>query len=249
MGEPKDTMQQRVDKADVSTGKDRFEKISNDYGELFTEVFAEQGMNYDRLQRSVLETVAKTAPNFRDLPILDIGIGDGATSAAFVEAGSKNITGIDLNPEMLAATKDKFGETIRLREMNATDMSAFHTGDFPIIIAGAAIHNIPIPERGKFWKEILRLSPDTLVLAEKVKDPDPVKHQADYNREVAAIREVYGKRHGLKEAEEEWVRHYEYDEREALTMNEIKENIADQYDTSVVFEMGLYKMVLAIKKK
>ena len=250
MGKPKDITQPMTE--NVTAGgsvNDRFEKLSKDYGELFTEVFALQGMNYDGLQRSVLETVSERVPNFREIPILDIGVGDGATSAAFVEAGSRKITGIDLNPEMLDATRDKFGDSISLREMNATDMSTFKPGDFTIIIAGAAIHNISIVDRGKFWKEILRLYPDTLVLAEKVKDADSEKHKADYDKEVAAIRKVYGEMHGLHEAEKEWVAHYEYDEREALMMNEIKENLADQYDTSVVFEMGLYKTVLAIKKK
>lgn len=229
--------------------EDRFQKLSNNYGELFSEVFAEQGMDYQRLQQSVLETVSSTLPNFRDLPILDIGIGDGATSAPFVAAGSTKLTGIDVNEEMVDAARARFGKSVDIRKMNAIDMRAFSRGDFEIILGGAAIHNIARPSRKMFWGEILRLNPRIFVLAEKIKDADPAKHETNYQREVAAIKRVYGEKHGLKEAEEEWLHHYEYDERESLTLAEIKESIGSNYEVSVVNEMGLYKTVLAKRKE
>lgn len=230
------------------TNDDRFLKISNDYGELFSEVFAEQGMDYEKLEKSVFDKVSEIEPNFKNLSILDIGIGDGATSALFLEAGCTKITGIDLNQEMVDATKVKFGDSVRLFKMNAVDMGTFEKGDFEIIIAGAAIHNIPKTERGQFWKELLRLSPKIFACAEKIKDSDIVKHKADYKSEIEAIKKVYGEKHELREAEREWLSHYEYDEREALGLDEITKNIGASYRVSVVFEMGLYKTVLAIKK-
>lgn len=230
------------------TNDDRFLKISNDYGELFSEVFAEQGMDYGKLEKSVFDKVSEIEPNFKNLSILDIGIGDGATSASFLEAGCTKITGIDLNQEMVDATKVKFGDSVRLFKMNAVDMGTFEKGDFEIIIAGAAIHNIPKTERGKFWKELLRLSPKIFACAEKIKDSDIVKHKADYKSEIEAIKKVYGEKHELREAEREWLSHYEYDEREALDLDEITKNIGESYKISVVFEMGLYKTVLAIKE-
>lgn len=230
------------------TNDDRFLKISNDYGELFSEVFAEQGMDYEKLEKSVFDKVSEIEPNFKNLSILDIGIGDGATSAPFLEAGCTKITGIDLNQEMVDATKVKFGDSVRLYKMNAVDMATFEKGDFEIIISGAAIHNIPKTERGQFWKELLRLSPKIFACAEKIKDSDIVKHEADYKSEIEAIKKVYGEKHELREAEREWLSHYEYDEREALGLNEISKNIGESYKISVVFEMGLYKTVLAIKK-
>lgn len=230
------------------TNDDRFLKISNDYGELFSEVFAEQGMDYEKLEKSVFDKVSEIEPNFKNLSILDIGIGDGATSAPFLEAGCTKITGIDLNQEMVDATKVKFGDSVRLFKMNAVDMGTFEKGDFEIIIAGAAIHNIPKTERGQFWKELLRLSPKIFACAEKITDSDIVKHKADYRSEIEAIKKVYGEKHELREAEREWLSHYEYDEREALGLDEITKNIGESYKISVVFEMGLYKTVLAIKK-
>lgn len=227
--------------------KDRFKKISSNYGDLFSEVFAEQGMNYEELEKSIYDNVSEVEPNFRDLSILDIGIGDGVSSSSFVNAGCKNITGIDLNQEMIDATRIKFGDSIRLFKMNATDMNKFQEGEFEIIISGATIHNIPKTERSTFWKEILRLRPRTFVFAEKIKDVDIEKHKRDYQKEIEAIKMIYGERHNLKEAEREWLSHYEYDEREALSLGEIKDSLGKEYNVSTVFEIGLYKTILAIR--
>jgi|GEM_PF-3595182 len=227
--------------------KDRFEKISSNYGELFTEVFSEQGLDYKKFQESVLENVKKLEPNFKELAILDVGIGDGETSEPFLKVGCKNVVGIDLNPEMLEAAREKFGDSIKLIKMDATKME-FKTGEFPIIITGAAIHNISKKDRENFWKELIRLSPEIFVSAEKIADPDSEKHLKYFNDEVKAIVKVYGEKHGLLEAEKEWIEHYADDERERLDLDEIKKNIGDKYDVEAVFEMGMYKTVVAKKK-
>lgn len=228
--------------------KDRFEKISNNFSELFAEVFVEQGLDYRKLQESVFENVSRLAENFREMPILDVGVGDGSTSKAFVEAGCRKVVGIDLNPDMLESARAKLGSGIGLVQMDATKMG-FAAGEFPIIITGTAIHNIPKKDRVGFWQEILRLSPEIFVTVDKIADPDPEKHAAYYASEVGAIRKVYGEKHGLHEAEKTWLDHYECDERERLELEEIEENLGRDYDVEVVFEMGVNKTVVAKKKK
>ena len=181
------------------------------------------------------------------MPILDIGVGDGSTSRAFIEAGCKKVVGIDLNPDMLESARENYGDKIELVRMDARKMG-FAAGEFPIIITGTAIHNIPKDERADFWKEILRLSPEVFVSADKIADPDPEKHTAQYESETSAIRKAYGERHGLHEAEKTWLEHYEYDERERLELGEIEENLGGEYDIEVVFEMGMNKIIVAKKK-
>ncbi len=227
--------------------QDRFEKIAHNYASLFSEVFLEQGLDYQKLQRSVFEAVQKQVPNFRETAILDVGIGDGSTSQAFLEAGCQKVTGIDLNEEMLAEAREKHGNSIQLVRMNATNM-AFRKQTFPVVIAGAAIHNIPREDRKKFWSELRRISPDIFVMAEKIVDPDSVKHKKQYDSEVSAIKKVYGEKYNLFDAEKVWVDHYEYDERERLELGEIQECLGEMYDISVVFEMGMYKTVVLKKK-
>lgn len=230
------------------TTNDRFSNISNDYGELFTEVFAEQGMDYRALELSVFHAVTSRHPDVRKISILDIGVGDGATSAPFIAAGCTQITGIDLNPAMVLKTKEKFGDAIRVLQMNAVDLSVFDARAFDVVMAGAAIHNIPPAERSLFWKELLRLDPLLFVCAEKIKDANAEKHRADYEREIKAISHVYGSRHGLKEAEQEWLQHYQYDEQIALTIDEIEDHIGERYQISILLEMGLYKTILAERR-
>lgn len=226
---------------------DRFKEISNNYGELFVEVFAEQGLDYKEFEKSVFENAERLQPNLQDTPVLDIGIGDGETSAFFLNAGCKKVVGIDLNPEMLKAAREKLGDLIQLVQMNATKLD-FNTNDFPVIVTGASIHNISKEDRKLFWKELLRLSPNLFVSAEKIADPDPEKHKKQYDSEVNAIKKVYGERHGLLGAEKEWLDHYEYDERERLDMSEIFDNIGAEYDIEIAKETGMYKTIVAKKR-
>ncbi len=227
---------------------DRFVKISNNYGELFAEVFAEQGLDYKKLQQSVFENVCKLKTDFKDAAILDIGVGDGATSAAFVEAGCKNITGIDLNPTMLEAARKKLGENIKLSQVDATNMSTFESNQFAIIISATMIHNIPKSKRIKFWKELLRLAPEVFVSADKIVDPDSELHKLYYDNEVEAIKKVYGEKHRLLEAEQTWLEHYICDEKERLEIDEITQALGDYYDIQIVFEMGVNKTIVATRK-
>jgi len=230
--------------------KDRFTKISSDYAELFYEVYSVQGLDYKKFEESVFENVKKLVPNFRNVPILDIGIGDGETSIPFLEAGCRRLVGIDLNPEMIKSAKKRlkrFGDSIKLFQMDATKMS-FKTSEFPIIISAMAIHNISKKDRIGLWKELIRLSPDIFVNAEKITDPDPMKYKTYYDNEIRAIKKVYGDKYGLHEVEKEWIKHYEDDEKERLLMSEIENNIGKEYNIEIVFEMGLGKTVVAIKK-
>jgi ubiquinone/menaquinone biosynthesis C-methylase UbiE len=231
---------------DLSQKKDRFKKISDNCADLSAEVFFEQGLDHKKFEESVFENVKKADPNFQKKTILDIGVGDGGTSESFIKAGCKKVVGIDLNSAMLKAAKEKLGDSIKLSQMDAIEMD-FMPGEFSIIITGAAIHNIPKKDRTNFWKELLRLSPDLFIAAEKITDPDPKKHQAQYNSVVSAIKKVYGEKHKLYKIEKEWLDHYECDERERLELDEIEEGIGEQYDVEIVFEMGMYKTIIAKK--
>lgn len=227
---------------------DRFKKLATNYGELIVEVFAKQGLDYNKLETLIFEKVAELEPNFRSIPILDIGIGDGKTSKAFVKVDCQHLTGIDLNPQMLAAARKNLGETTKLLKMDATNMNEFSPGQFPIVVAAHAIHNIPIKTRVNFWKEVLRLSPKLMVFSEKITDSSEDKHQASYKKELCALKEVYGEKYCLEDVLRKWVKHYEYDDTNRLYVSEIEENLSSVYHVSVVFETGMYKTVIARRR-
>lgn len=226
---------------------DRFENLASNLGNHNYEIFAEQGLDYQKLEESVLENVEKLEPNFREASILDVGIGDGETSLPFVRAGCKKIVGIDLNEELLMTAREKLGDSVSLVKMDATNMG-FEPGKFKIVIAGLTIHNIPKVDRVKLWQEILRLSPEIIVFAEKIAELDQEKHQAQYNSHIEATKKVLGGKYGLHQMVKDWVAHYEEDEKERLEMGEIEENLGSRYSIEVVLEMGMNKTVVAIKK-
>ena len=226
---------------------DRFENISDNYGELFSEVFSEQGFNYQEFEKSILRNIEKIKPSFRNLAILDIGIGDGETSKPFIEAGCKKITGIDLNPKMIIAAKERFGDQIKLIQVDAIEMN-FKTNEFPIIISGATIHNITKKDRKIFWRKIIEMSPEVFVSADKMAYAEPERYQESYNKEIEALKKVYGEKYHLPSVLEEWLDHYKYDEKEKLDIDEILDNIGGDYEMQVVYEAGMYKTIMAIKK-
>lgn len=228
---------------------DRFDKISDDYGELFLEVFKEKGSDYSKIEKTVFDAVSKAEPKLKEIPILDIGIGDGLTIEPFVNAGCKHLTGYDLNQTMLDTSRKKFGNKIKLIQGDALDMSIFKKDEFPIIISGMCIHNIKKNLRKKFWKEILRLNPKLFCIVEKITGSDIDEYVKDYENETNACVRVF-ERYGLNKEAEEWIKHYEYDERKdvRLRVDEIEKYLSDKYDIKVVFEEGMWKTVLAIRK-
>jgi len=228
--------------------EDRFKKLSHNYAEHFAEVFALQGFYYGEFQKSMFNEIEKLHLD-KNVPILDIGCGDGESLVPFVHAGYSNLVGIDLNQEMLDSANITFGNKVTLFREDATDMSKFNNGDFEVIITRACIHNIPKHQRINFWKELIRLYPKVFVAAEKIADIDPIKHKKSYDSEVGAILKVYKDTYDLPDIAKEWIEHYEYDEREKLTFEEIANNLSKEYDLSLVYEVGMYKTILAIRKK
>jgi ubiquinone/menaquinone biosynthesis C-methylase UbiE len=227
--------------------KDRFEKLANNYSNLFHEVFQVQGFDYDQLQKTVFDEVVKEFPDFKNEAILDIGIGDGETAKFFIENGCIKVTGIDLNPEMLKQAKDRFGDKIKLLQADATNLSMFSENNFPIIVSGMSIHNIDRINRISFWNEIKRIKPKLLVLVEKIFDLNNIKYQTAYNKEILAIDKIFDKKYKMPEIAHEWIKHYQDDQREKLEIKEIVDNLGSRYEIKVVFEMGLYKTITCKK--
>ena len=228
--------------------EDRFKKLSDNYGKLFNEVWEEQGLNGKELEESVYIAVKDYFGNSKDKKILDIGVGDGETIAPFVKEGYKNLVGVDLNPKMIKASKKRFDNKVKLISANATSLNMFKRKEFDAIITALCIHNISKEERTLFWKELLRLSPEIFVAAEKIADSDPIKHKKSYENEIKAIIKVYKEKHNLPEISDEWIKHYEVDEKEKLTIEEIKEALSESYNLEIIKELGMCKTIVATKK-
>ena len=225
---------------------DRFAVIAANYEDLFSQVYTVQKLDYSQFEQSIF-TAANTLAGLNNKRVLDVGCGDGATSFRFIEAGCR-VQGIDTNPEMVSAYNKRYANQAKAKIGNATNMSGFNPGEIDIIVTGASIHNIPKVERVNFWKEVLRLTPEIVVIGEKIVDLDPVKHQISYNNEIEALTEIYGRQHHLHEQLKTWIAHYEYDERERLELTEVQEALGDAYDLKVTFEMGMVKTIRGLRK-
>lgn len=228
-----------INKLDNEIHNNRF----GDYYAVMLEVFSSQGMNYQDLEDSMFEYVSKNIPGYKDKSILDIGIGDGASVWKFIKAGCRHITGIDVNLSMLQAAKEKFGDSVRLVEANALDMGIFKPGDFPVIISGACVHNIPKKQRGTFWKEIVRLNPEVFIMVEKVMNDDEDVYQVKYQNQIRAFDFVLRQKRGKEVQAKEWIDHLASDEPEKIELEEVVSGLKDRYKVEVIFEMGIFKTV------
>lgn len=230
--------------------EDRFAKISKDYEALFTEVFDVQGLDYAKFEHSLYETVINSdIDDVQERVLLDVGCGDGATLAPFVNAEFKNLIGVDINEEMLDKARSRFGSVAKIINVNAKNIADELFGqNISIVVTAACIHNIPKVERTIFYEQLKKLKPDLFVVAEKISDNDRNKYKQYYDSEVNALVEVFEKRHGQPELAQYWLEHYKEDEREEMTLAELESALGEEYDLSVVFELGMYKTVKAVRR-
>jgi len=75
-----------------------------------------QVVNYDRESRKLLEMIGRQVK--QDARILDIGCGYGRNMDRLSEGGFQNVTGIDINPEIVEANKARGLKCIGVGDLN-----------------------------------------------------------------------------------------------------------------------------------
>jgi ubiquinone/menaquinone biosynthesis C-methylase UbiE len=89
------------------------------------------------------------------MSVLDVGCGTGSLLLTFREAGCY-VTGIDASPTMLAAARQKLGESVDLRLGNAAGLP-FDDGSFDLVTAVYSLHEMPPTTRAATVQEITRV--------------------------------------------------------------------------------------------
>jgi SAM-dependent methyltransferase len=96
------------------------------------------------------------APEAKDKPILDIGVGGGRTVEALT-AISRNYTAIDYSPEMVEVVKRRY-PSVRVLHADARDMSMFPDGSiFLVVFSCAGIDMVDHADRLKILREVRRI--------------------------------------------------------------------------------------------
>lgn len=223
---------------------DRFTTIAKDYAALWNEILEVGGFSYRDLQDSIFTCALELFGDLKNKRILDLGIGDGETILRFKEFGCTDLTGLDLNPTMLNACHERFGEGIKFIQGDVRELNKIvdpHTYD--LIISGATFHNIPKSERIHVWDHLVLLKPHYIITGDKIADTNPTLHAKYLKDEMDAIVKVYKDNHGLVKESGDWIEHYIVDEREKLYQEEMEQALNKHFNTSLVFEMGMYKTV------
>lgn len=225
---------------------DRFNGLVNLYDQLFEDVWADLGLSYRLLQESVFKEALENYSDLKNARVLDIGCGTGDTLLPFVKYGCKNLTGVDVNPEMVNLAKEKISTHAKILQCDARDLKQFSKGDFDIVISAAAIHNIE--NRNQFWGELKRIEPKLFVTTDKIAYESLEQHQKNYAAELGSIVRLCREKYHSEEMAQHWINHYEDDEKMRLSMNEINDALGKEYCLSIKNFGGMMKILFAKKK-
>jgi SAM-dependent methyltransferase len=94
--------------------------------------------------------------------VLDLGCGDGRLIALVRQARGEDVeaVGLDFSPPMLAAARERLGDSADLREHNLVEPLP-DLGTFDLIVSGLAIHHLPDERKRAIYREVFdRLEPD-----------------------------------------------------------------------------------------
>ena len=105
--------------------------------------------------RGVRRRVTRALSPLRDRPILDLCCGTGDQLKHLTRAGHTRLTGVDLDPHMLAVAR-RGGHPFTLLERDAT-ATGLPPGSFDAVILSLAIHEKPPATRAALLAEAHRL--------------------------------------------------------------------------------------------
>ena len=125
--------------------------------------------SYDALDgvagyREMLAAVLAAAGPLGGLRAVEVGCGTGNVLARLLAAGAAHVTGIDLNPEMLARCRAKLAPalasgTVTLVEADAgAGLEDLPAGTVDVLLAVNLLY--ALPERDSFWKQAARVLAD-----------------------------------------------------------------------------------------
>ena len=100
--------------------------------------------------------------------MLDVGCGTGTHLERYADAGCR-VTGIDLNPDMVARARRRLGPDADLREGDATEMP-FPDDSFDLAIGMLILHEMAPDDRTAVLAEMARVAHRVLIVDHH---PDP----------------------------------------------------------------------------
>jgi len=212
---------------------------------------------YDDLEKSVAETVRVNTKENRKYNVLEIGIGTGITTAFVLDSldnpENVNILAVDNEQKMLDKAKQRFSSIKNIKFINA-DIIEYLKGVrdsfFDGCYSGYVIHNFDFEIRQELLKELGRTikSGGFFVNGDKIIVNDPDLQVQYFSKEISLYDNL--DKIGRSEIKEEWVRHYEEDEKIRFTEKERFDLLEENgfANTEMIFRELMGAVVVSIKK-
>lgn len=181
--------------------KEQFEAEYEEYDKNIRDVLP----NYEEMNKKVIEEV--NLNKWRELEILDLGIGTGQTAIRLLEKFPKSrVTGIDLSPKMLERAKNrliKFLDRVKFIEGDITDFKSSQKYD--ACVAVLSVHHLNQKEKQQLFSKIFNSLSEKgiFVIGDMIiGDSEKETNQIEGEWEKHLIRKL-----GKKEAEN-WMKIY-----------------------------------------
>jgi ubiquinone/menaquinone biosynthesis C-methylase UbiE len=120
--------------------------------------------NYVRLGLKKSMQIIQQNIELTNQDVLDIGTGTGVWAMLFKENGAKNVSGIDIAPNMIRQAKRKFGHQIEFSVVDGINFSHFPDNSYDIVTASLVLHGMKQKEREIILLQMQRISKKYVVI-------------------------------------------------------------------------------------
>jgi ubiquinone/menaquinone biosynthesis C-methylase UbiE len=121
---------------------------------------------YDTLLEPLVRGFRLAGRRLADPPVgsrvLDVGCGTGTHLALYAEMGCR-VTGIDLNPDMIARARGRLGPEADLREADAAKLP-FADDAFDLALGMLVLHEMSPGDRNSVMREMARVARRVLII-------------------------------------------------------------------------------------
>ncbi len=210
-------------------------RFNNDIGSEY-ELYKLASPYYEILHQCITDILREKFGQHSSVQIMEIGFGTGVTSRAILRASdSIHLIGVDNEPMMLEKVSHLLDSEIKTGrvELKTEDalgaLRSMKSREYEAVISGFVIHNFQNDYRSEVLKEIHRVlkSGGIFINGDKIAADNSEEHRKNYTWQIKQFQ-VYRKM-GKPELADEWVKHYEEDERPDRVLREddfIKELVA-----------------------
>jgi ubiquinone/menaquinone biosynthesis C-methylase UbiE len=230
-------------------------RFNNKIGEEYS-LFALSVPHHEEFQNTITKELQSycNALKKERIDILEIGTGNGITTARILDADSRIvITTIDDSQTMLNQARSILGDSKRIKFVEDDALSALANlseSSFDCFASCYTLHNFTDEYRDKVFVEINRIlkSNSYFINADKIAQDDPVLFQESFEEQIKRFGIYDDPAIGRSDIRKAWTSHYYEDlNTKLIELNHIRTLQLLGFEAQLVFRKDMEAVITAIK--